>query len=295
MLTCCAIDLFCGVGGLTKGLSMAGINVIAGFDIDSTCQFAYERNNSSKFYLRDIRKISAEDLVELYPEKSIRILVGCAPCQPFSKYSVRYHDARYRDDKWKLICEFSRLIDSTLPHVVSMENVPGLSNELIFKSFLDNLVSKKYFVSWEVVYCPQYGVPQNRRRLVLLASRIGKIELIPPLYDANHYPTVRQFIGNLPSLQAGEISKEDALHRACKLSDVNLRRIRQSIPGGTWRDWEDNLKLSCHLKDTGKSYASIYGRMNWDEPSPTITTQFYGYGNGRFVKSLEYTLATLCL
>lgn len=282
MMNCCAIDLFCGIGGLTKGLSLSGINVIAGFDIDSTCQFAYERNNSSKFYLMDIRKISARDLVWLYPKKSIKILVGCAPCQPFSKYSIRYRSSRYKDDKWKLLNEFSRLINDTLPHVVSMENVPGLSRESIFEVFLENLIGNKYYVDWKIVYCPKYGVPQNRYRLVLLASRIGKIELIPPLYDENHYPTVRQFIGSLPPLQAGEINKEDALHRACKLSTINLQRIRQSIPGGTWRDWEDALKLKCHLRDTGKSYASIYGRMNWDEPSPTITTQFYGYGNGRF-------------
>lgn len=277
-----AIDLFCGIGGLTKGLSLSGINVQAGIDIDDSCRFAYEKNNNAKFINYDITALNGEQLMELYPDNAIRILVGCAPCQPFSKYTNRYRKDGPTDDKWKLLYSFSRLIEEVSPEIVSMENVPELEKETVFSDFVSKLKSLNYYVSQRVVYCPEYGVPQSRKRLVLLASRLGKIQLIPPLFDSDHYPTVRQAIGNLPALQNGEQDSTDSLHRSCRLSSINLKRIRQSTPGGTWRDWDEELQLKCHKKSSGKSYSSVYGRMCWDEPSPTITTQFYGYGNGRF-------------
>ena len=85
-----AIDLFCGIGGLTKGLALSGINVVAGFDIDASCKFAYERNSTATFICKDVSEIQAEELNQLYPKDAIRILAGCAPCQPFSRYSIRY-------------------------------------------------------------------------------------------------------------------------------------------------------------------------------------------------------------
>ncbi len=281
-MSCVAIDLFCGIGGLTKGLELSGMKVVAGFDIDASCCFAYEKNNNAKFINKDISNVTAEDILCLYPENSIRALVGCAPCQPFSKYSKRYRKEGQVDDKWKLLYSFSRIINETIPDIVSMENVPELSNENVFHDFLKTLIELGYNIDWRVVYCPDYGVPQNRKRLVLLASRLGEINFINPLYNKNNYPTVRDAISNLPPICAGEQNKDDPLHRACKLSDINMCRIQNSIPGGTWRDWDDELQLSCHKKTSGKTYSSVYGRMCWDEPSPTITTQFYGYGNGRF-------------
>ncbi|HWR31866.1 MAG TPA: DNA cytosine methyltransferase [Negativicutes bacterium] len=281
-MPCVVVDLFCGIGGLTKGLELAGLNVVAGIDIDATCQFAYEENNNSRFIHEDVTNVTAEQLLALYPEDGIRALVGCAPCQPFSKYSLRYRKEGHVDEKWRLLYSFSRVIRESNPHIVSMENVPELSNEAVFQDFVNSLTELGYNVDWHVVYCPEYGVPQNRKRLVLLASRIGNITLIPPLYEQGNYPTVRQAIGNLPQINAGEQDAADPLHRACILSDTNLRRIRLSVPGGTWRDWDEALQLPCHKKNTGKTYPSVYGRMCWDEPAPTITTQFYGYGNGRF-------------
>lgn len=281
-MACVAVDLFCGIGGLTKGLELAGIPVTAGFDVDATCEFAYEKNNHSRFIHQDITTLSATDVAGLYPADSIRALVGCAPCQPFSRYSQRYRKDGHIDDKWKLLYSFARLIRETRPHIVSMENVPELSNENVFRDFVNELNELGYNVDWHVVYCPEYGVPQNRRRLVLLASKLGQITLIKPLYNKDNYPTVRSAIGNIPPIAAGEQNESDPLHRACRLSEVNLRRIRSSIPGGTWRDWDESLQLSCHKKKSGKTYPAVYGRMCWDEPSPTITTQFYGYGNGRF-------------
>ena len=281
-MPCVAVDLFCGIGGLTKGLSLAGINVAAGFDIDESCQFAYEKNNEAIFYHRDITTIKVEELHKIYPKDCIRALVGCAPCQPFSRYSSRYRKDGRKDDKWKLLDSFRELVGAELPEIVSMENVPNLANEKVFRDFVKTLEKNDYYVNWNVVYCPRYGVPQNRKRLVLLASRLGKIRLIDPMYNENNYLTVRSAIGNLPVIEAGEVYINDPMHQAGSLTFRNLQRIMQSIPGGTWRDWNDDLKLDCHKKITGESYPSVYGRMEWDKPSPTITTQFYGYGNGRF-------------
>lgn len=278
-----AIDLFCGIGGLTKGLTLAGINVVAGFDIDESCKFAYERNNNSRFIDKDVSKITPEEVNQLFPEQSkIKMIVGCAPCQPFSRYSLRYRKDGRTDNKWKLLYSFSRIVNECAPEIVSMENVPSLENEQVFRDFVQQLKSMGYYVEWKIVYCPDYGVPQKRKRLVLLASRLGEIHLIPPLYNKEEYKTVRMAIGRLPPISDGEVFPRDILHRASKLSEVNKKRIKQSIPGGTWRDWDEMLKVNCHNKKTGSTYPSVYGRMRWDEPSPTITTQFYGYGNGRF-------------
>jgi len=277
-----AVDLFCGIGGLTHGLTLAGIPVVAGFDIDESCRFSYEENNDAEFICKDIAQVNRFDLEKYYPENNVRILVGCAPCQPFSRYSGRYRKNGHTDEKWALLYSFESLIKDCEPEIVSMENVPGLMQEQVFNDFRNSLLSLGYSIDVNVVDCASYGVPQSRKRLVLLASRLGSISLIPPTYDKKSYLTVRDFIGNLPPIQDGETYVTDPLHTASKLSPINKERIRQSKQGGTWRDWDENLKLICHKKESGLSYASVYGRMEWDKPSPTITTQFFGYGNGRF-------------
>lgn len=277
-----AVDLFCGVGGLTHGLQLAGLPVIAGFDIENSCRFAYEHNNNSRFILRDVTQLTGEELGGYYPNNTIKVLVGCAPCQPFSTYSLRYNKHGKKDDKWRLLYYFANLVEEVLPEVVSMENVPQLSHEQVFQDFVDRLEALGYHCNWRVVNCAEYGVPQCRKRLVLFASRLGDIELIPPLYDEAHYRTVREAIGNLPMIEDGAVDPNDPLHRASRLSEMNRRRIRQSIPGGSWHDWDDDLKLPCHQRESGKGYRAVYGRMEWDKPAPTITTQYYGYGNGRF-------------
>ncbi|GHS97349.1 cytosine-specific methyltransferase [Synergistales bacterium] len=287
------VDLFCGVGGLTHGLRLAGLNVVAGIDLDASCQYAYEHNNgNAHFITADVSTLAPNGVAALYPDEGLRVLVGCAPCQPFSKYTKRYRkgeinggreaDEWQRDNKWRLLYSFTNIVEHVLPDIVSMENVPELENEEVFADFIATLERLEYHVSYSVVYCPEYGVPQNRRRLVLLASRLGALTLIEPLYGEGNYPTARESIGDLPSIAAGEVNHNDAMHSAARLSAINIKRIKNSIPGGTWRDWDDSLKLKCHKKKSGKTYMSIYGRITWDTPSPTITTQFYGYGNGRF-------------
>ena len=275
-----AVDLFCGVGGLTHGLRSAGIKVIAGIDLDPTCKFPFEQNNEAAFIHRDMADVTSEEVASLFPRGSRRVLAGCAPCQPFSRYARgnRPNDVQ----KWGLLEHFSRLIKGVEPEIVSMENVPELKAEKVFESFVWSLRELGYRVSYSDVYCPDYGLAQQRTRLVLLASKEGEFRIGPPTHSKGQYNTVRHAIGNLSPLQAGQASRTDKLHRASNLEGINLRRIKHSKPGGCWRDWPRDLVAGCHSRENGKTYPAVYGRMEWDKPAPTITTQFFGYGNGRF-------------
>jgi DNA (cytosine-5)-methyltransferase 1 len=273
-----AVDLFCGVGGLTHGLVRGGIDVEAGIDIDGNCKYPYEANNNAEFIQGDIKDIGADQIHSLFAKNRLRLLAGCAPCQPFSTYSQAGRDGR-SDGKWDLLLEFGRIVAKLQPELVTMENVPQILDHAVFQDFLKSLDG--YHTWYGVVRCTEYGVPQSRKRLVLLASRLGPIELIPPTHKETPL-TVHDVIANLPAISAGSSNMDDPLHVACSLSEINLRRIRASKPGGTWRDWPVELLASCHGKDSGKTYPSVYGRMEWSAPAPTITTQCFGYGNGRF-------------
>ena len=276
------VDLFCGIGGLTHGLSLAGLDVAAGVDIDISCRFPYEKNNNAVFIEGDVAQISPEVISRYFQAANISVLVGCAPCQPFSKYTHRYRKKGSNYGKWRLLHSFAEKIEDVLPDIISMENVPQIIRENVFSDFLCTLDQLGYSTSYSIVFCPDYGVPQSRKRLVLLASRFGNISIIGPEYTPRNYITVRQAIGNLPRLYDGQFSPDDPLHFCSKLSKINLKRIQNSRQGGSWREWDKSLQLKCHKKKSGKTYGSVYGRMIWDMPSPTITTQFYGYGNGRF-------------
>lgn len=291
-LNIAAIDLFCGIGGLTNGLKKAGIKVHAGIDLDDSCKYAYEANNKAKFIVADVSTISGNQLNQLWKKGEIKVLVGCAPCQPFSTHSNKVKDKEH-GDKWNLINEFLRIVNETSPTVISMENVPNLSNKDIFKNFAEKLRKAGYHISYKNVYCPDYGIPQKRRRLVLLGSKLGPIDIIPPTHTPENYKTVEQAIGHLEPLQNGQKSEADQLHFTTTLSPLNLRRIKASKPNGTWADWQEELKLTCHKKESGQTYRSVYGRMSWKEPSPTITTQFYNYGTGRFGHPVQNRAITI--
>ena len=283
-----AVDLFCGVGGLTCGMQQAGINVVAGYDIDVRSRFAYEFNNNAKFILKDVKEIDNEEINKLYPEDTdIKVLMGCAPCQPFSTYSHKYKDNENTIKKMDLLDYFGQQIKYVQPDIVSMENVPQMAKEKVFEKFLKILKDNKYSVEYKIVYAPEYGVPQKRKRLLLLASKLGEIRLLPPKFNEDSFPTLRDTIGNLPRLKAGETNLEDPLHRSRNLSKLNMKRIKQSKPGGTWNDWDEELLLEAHKRKTGKTFASVYGRLEWDKPANTITTQFPGVGNGRFAHPVQ--------
>jgi DNA (cytosine-5)-methyltransferase 1 len=273
------VDLFCGVGALSHGLKRAGLKIIAGYDTDSRCKFAFEKNNDAIFYARDVSKLTAKELNSHFSGKVPSILAGCAPCQPFSTYKQRYDE----DPRWNLVSKFADLAVKSSPDFVTMENVPALlryKNGSVFEEFCTSLQDAGYKVEWTVAKCEEFGVPQKRRRLVLIASKNKNIEPLQP--TKRKIITVREAIGNLPVLEAGRSHPKDPLHAAASLSSINLERIKVSIPGGSWRDWPEKLRSPCHRRDTGKTYPGVYARMSWDDPSPTMTTQCYGYGNGRF-------------
>jgi DNA (cytosine-5)-methyltransferase 1 len=163
-----------------------------------------------------------------------------------------------------------------------MENVLQLKHHPVLEEFIFKLKNLNYYFETYEVNSLDYGIPQSRKRLVLLASKFGKINLIPSTHNTERYETVRKTIEHLQPLSAGQASKTDRLHQCSKLSELNLRRIQASLPGGTWRDWSQELIAKCHVKKSGKTYPGVYGRMEWDKPSPTITTQCFGFGNGRF-------------
>ncbi len=275
------VDLFCGAGGLTQGLRRAGVQVVAGIDLDPSCEHPFEHNSGARFLLRDIASISGADLAAYYPLGAVRLLAGCAPCSPFSPF--RHGEDTSKDSKWCLLAEFERLVAELEPELVTMENVPGLGTKKIFHSFVKQLTVLGFNVAWGSLYCPRYRVPQHRRRLVLVASRIGPIRLPPPrVKDRRSFLTVKHAISRLPAVDAGSVDPMDPLHRARSVNDLNLRRLQASRPGGTWYDWPDELRSPCHRRATGSTFRNVYARMRWDEPSPTITTEAYNFGTGRF-------------
>jgi DNA (cytosine-5)-methyltransferase 1 len=262
--------------------------VSSGVDFDNTCSYAYETNNNAKFLYKDVTQLTAKELNGLYPKRKRKILVGCAPCQPFSIFNYKNNnnnaEKQAKDVKWRLLYSFADLIEVTQPEIVSMENVPQLRNfngGKVFNDFVSRLENNGYKVSYSIFNAQDYGVPQRRKRLILLASKHSKFELIPATHK-DRYTTVYDAIGHLPKIEDGEHCETDFLHYSRKLTDINKKRIKATPEGGSWRDWDDSLVLECHKKAGGKMYSSVYGRMVWKDVAPTMTTYCIGLNNGRF-------------
>lgn len=294
------VDLFCGAGGLTRGLGDAGLSVEVGIDVDPDCRYPYETNNDADFVERDLADVADEDssiVGELFdPTADVQVLAGCPPCQPFS--SLTHGDDSEEHQMAGLVDVFGSIVSDVAPDIVVMENVYEVREADGYERLLDTLADEGYNVnpvSDRRVYCPEWGIPQTRRRWVTLASRRGSLDLGEPYSEDDDPETVREAIGDLPELQEGDVDEDDPLHRARKLSETNVRRIHHSEPGGTWGDWPERLVLECHGKESGRSYSSVYGRMDPDEPAPTITTQFYNLGSGRFGHYDEYQHRALTL
>lgn len=272
------VDLFCGAGGLTHGLERCGFKIKYGVDNNPDCEFAYNSNNNSKFICSDIQKISNDWIKNALDKAKCTLICGCAPCQPFSSL-MQKNKSKENDPRWSLLNEYSRIVEGVNPDIVVMENVPQIVGKKPFENLLKMLVKMGYETNTAIIDCERYGIPQKRRRLIMVASTLGRISLIG---EKESKMTVYDYIGQLEPLKAGESSKIDSLHRCQGMTEVNLQRIKNSLPGGSWRDWPPNLVCNCHKKSSGASFSSAYSRMVWDEPSPTITTQFYNYGSGRF-------------
>jgi DNA (cytosine-5)-methyltransferase 1 len=272
------VDLFCGAGGLSLGLRNGGLTIAAGIDIDPNCRFPFEKNIKARFLHRNVAELTAPELAELFADAKIRVLAACAPCQPFSGYTSKRNDI---GERWKLLLEVSRLASEVQPDVITVENVSRLAKRPVWSDFVRSLEAVGYHVKWDILDASNFGVPQRRKRLVLLGSLLGPIDLPVPI-SLKKPATVRTAIGSLPKISCGMSDPHDPLHSSRNLTKSNLKRIRASKPAGTWRQWPESLVTACHKKKSGRTYPSVYGRMSWDKPSPTITTQFYGFGNGRF-------------
>lgn len=282
------VDFFCGCGGMTAGLTRAGVEVRLGIDIDPICRKTYERNTGVRFECRDIRKLSyrrVERALRSNGGKRPLLFAACAPCQPFSK--VR-KSGRKRGNDSELLLEFLRFVLHFRPEYVISENVPCLqsSGRRIIRKFIKSLREAGYRTDFRVVNAADFGVPQHRLRLVILASRAVTDVRIPEGPTRKSRPTVYGAIGNLPAIGAGARVSRPPNHWASGLSPKNLQRIR-AVPtdGGDLRSVPASLRPPSRRADGRRwkgAFFDVYGRMKWDAPAPTLTTRCNSYSNGRY-------------
>jgi DNA (cytosine-5)-methyltransferase 1 len=279
-------DFFCGAGGLTRGLLDAGFNVLAGFDLDAKCRQSYEHNNPhARFIAKDIRELSIGELKKQCHGTpfSEMLFAGCAPCQPFSQ-QVKNGECRHEAT---LLANFARLIEDAMPGQVLMENVPGIARvkgNSTFKRFLRVLEQNDYHYVYGMVDAKRFGVPQKRRRLVLIALRHGQPTMPLETHGRGALPfrTVRQAISHFPPIQAGQSHRDIPNHVAASITEINLERLRHTPhDGGNRRSWPKELCLECHAGDY-EGHTDVYGRMAWDAPAPTLTGRCHSISNGRY-------------
>lgn len=283
-----AVDFFCGAGGVTSGFKDAGITVLGGVDIDINCKETYiKNNNGTQFLHKDISKFAPEDLqtiLKLSRNDDDLVFIGCSPCQYYSSVN----NNKGKSEKGKLLLEdFQKFVDYFKPGYIFIENVPGLKKhkESPLGKFKQYLSENGYSYSDKVLNAKYFGVPQNRRRYVLLATRVSEsIEL--PEENRESISTVRDTIGDtsiFPPIKAGHKDSSQFLHSAAKLKEINLQRIQNTTHnGGSRKDWEFNQKLQLNCYKDYDGHTDVYGRLYWDKPSPTITTKFYSLSNGRY-------------
>lgn len=284
-----AIDFFCGAGGVTCGFNKSGIEVLAGIDIDSECKNTYEKNNKgAKFIQADISAYSPEQLIAdtgITREDDNLIFIGCSPCQ----YYTIIQTSKEKSAKSKLLLEdFRDFVAYFRPGYVFIENVPGIetNTDSPLQSFKKFLKKEGYVFADKVVNAKYYNVPQNRRRYVLIATRVHP-SISVPKDRKNARMTVKHFIGKgtgFERISAGKTDKSRLQHSTAKLTDINIKRLKKTPKnGGTRLSWKNHrsLQLKCY-KDKDDMFIDVYGRMYWDRPAPTITTKFLSITNGRF-------------
>lgn len=282
-------DFFSGCGGTSQGFKQAGFEIVLGVDNDLDASKTYIHNiKPEKFITDDIRNIDTatlKPLIERYKNEYI-LFCGCAPCQPFSSQNKKRFS---KDDKrFSLLDEFARFVIEYKPDFIFFENVPGMkklkNSESPLYRFEKTLKENGYFVNGPQIMCAEdYGVPQKRKRLILIASKLGKINF-PEATHGEHQEislvTVREAIGNLPRINAGEEDLSIPNHKAAKLADINIKRIKSIKAGQSISDCPNELSLECHKRHSG--HKDVYGRLSWDSPSITLTTKCTSLSNGRF-------------
>jgi DNA (cytosine-5)-methyltransferase 1 len=282
-----AMDFFCGAGGLTRGLLDAGIDVRAGYDADARCKESYEKNNRPAVFIsHDICDLTASSIWKRLGTRrtSDLLIAACAPCQPFSKHR-KPSSSRHRDAT--LLGAFARIVEEIQPGQILVENVPGLAKVKGFSTyrrFLKMLRSNSYRIAEGVLDAKDFGVPQTRRRYVLLAVKGRPVSLPEPAFGQAglDYLTVRDAISHYPRLSAGSRHPAFPNHETALIAPINLKRLKMTPhDGGDRRDWPQQLTLDCHKGDY-KGHTDVYGRMAWDKPAPTLTGKCHSISNGRY-------------
>jgi DNA (cytosine-5)-methyltransferase 1 len=282
-----AVDWFCGAGGITRGLNNAGIKVKKGVDIDGSARRTYIENNPGALFIEaDIRNLSKKQImngIRLRPGQKL-LFAACAPCQPFSSYNKKKNR---KDKRRPLLVDFCAIVSRIKPDFLFIENVPGLRGKHgkgVFDKLEELLKANKYKIAEGIINAKNFGIPQNRRRLVLIASK-GKLLKMPKGThgDGKANPvTVREAIGRFPAIKAGSAFEAIPNHVTRTISLLNLERIRNTPRnGGGHKDWPQHLTLNCHKTRIG--YGDVYGRMKWEAPAPTLTCKCTSLSNGRFV------------
>jgi DNA (cytosine-5)-methyltransferase 1 len=281
-------DFFSGCGGSSKGFEQAGMEIVFALDQNPDAIETFQTNFSkAKVLLSDIRDVSVDDLKQIIApyDDHPTLFCGCAPCQPFSKQNKRL---RTNDERRTLLDEFLRFVRHYRPTYVFIENVPGLQKvkdkNNIFYRFLNTLKELNYNCKFNIVCAQDYGVPQKRKRLILIASRLGRIDFPAKTHGPQtnqEYSTVRESIGHFPPLSAGENDPTVPNHQAAGLSALNLERLRALLEGEGREKWPEKLRLACHSGGYN-GHSDVYGRMRWDGLANCLTTRCTSLSNGRF-------------
>lgn len=276
-------DFFCGCGGTSEGLRLAGLDIVLGLDFHPEASATYRRNfREAAFIERDLREVEpAEVSTILGANKAPLVMSACAPCQPFSTF--RRKSADTANDR-TLLPALLPFVDELAPDYMLIENVPGIQRapDRPLAVFVSGLEDRRYTVRWNVVDCQRYGIPQRRRRLVLIASRHGEVPLPTPSHGSGlkAISTVDEWIGDLPPIHAGETHPSVPNHVSGAIGELNLRRLRASREHGSRLGWPEDLWLDCHR--THRGHSDVYGCMRSDGPAPVLTTKCTSISNGRF-------------
>jgi len=278
-----AVDLFSGCGGLSLGLNGAGFQVIAAVEIDRKAQETYRLNHPSvRLYGQDIRELDpAQILVDAgLKVGELDLLAGCPPCQGFSRLRTKNKMTSVNDDRNDLIDDFLRFIEMMMPKTVMLENVPALQKDARFLSVRKKLEKLGYLTVVNVLDAADYSVPQRRKRLIMLASRIH----LPVIASkAIKKITVRQALKGLKDPSASA----DKLHALGEKRSQKVKELIALIPkdGGSRSDLPQNYQLGCHARCDG--FHDVYGRLAWDDVAPTITSGCHNPSKGRFLHPYE--------